>query len=388
MLKQKVPKTEKRLDALADTSKNRHQKNALKCVSPNLFEPNTSDIDPNFSPAVKMFKSRGQPAKVKEKENSFNKHSSVELSFLRVEQVFKDLPKKPLTKNLKQQKISFGKANGSSTSDNVKAISKVEIEDSDATFCEEIERKKATKRPAWQPKIIIKELKKSTPSVEKKSRITEKVNDGLFNFTLPPTPVLRSISTTQLPNEQKASPKVAIKQEPFTCGSDPDIFSASEDEPSNGSSVIYVEASERNKEPIIIPDRTVHSDDYINEELEKEFAQRTEYDDPSELIETKPARKRARKYGECTNCREVRKNIFTFVFCLKLIYIFHSSFMISMLSSMDLPKLTTLLSINVHSAAGATKFVARTLKRHRFRRTVHHQRTERHQKVFGTFHRR
>lgn len=305
MLNQKVLKAEKRKSS-PDTSDNRRQKIALQCVSPNLFERNTYDIQPNLSPAVKIFKSKGKPVIGTKKENSINKQSSVELSFSRVEQVFKDLPKKPSTKNLKQQKISFGKANEPSTSDNVKANAKLEIEDSDATFCEEIERKMVTKRPVWQPKIIIKEVstqKKRTPSVNKTSKSTE---NGLFNFTLPFAPVHRSISATQHPGEQEASPKIVIKHEPLSCGSDPDIFSACEDERSNGSSVIYVEASERDQEPIIIPDRTVHSDDYLIEELEKEFAKRTEYDDPSALVEANPVRKRARKYGECANCREVR----------------------------------------------------------------------------------
>lgn len=309
MLKHKELKSHKRksLDALADTFKNRRQKIALQCVSPNLFEINTYDIQPSSPPAVKVLKSRGQPVEVNEKENSFNKLVS-EASFSRVEQIFRDLPKNPPTKNLKQQKISFVKSNEPSTSGNIKTISQVDIEDSDATYCEEIERKMTTKHLAWQPKIIIKEvpmLNKSTPSVNKKSRITEKANGGLFNFILPPVPIHRSILTTQQTNEQEISSKVAVKQELFTCGSDPDIFSACEDEPSNGSSVIYIEASEREKEPIIIPDRTVHSDDYLIEELEKEFAKSTEYDDPSQLVEENPVRKRARKYGECTHCREV-----------------------------------------------------------------------------------
>jgi hypothetical protein len=231
----------------------------------------------------KLFKNQLKRRPSFGKENSPTKSVSMAFTFSRLGDEFKNLPRTSSPKNLKQAKLSFEKTKG-------KRSKKV---DTDATFCEALEKKSV-----WMSKSKVeKPEKKKSPTVQK----AKTDGGGLFAFQPPPVKVTATrtqVSDFETPSISQLQPPVKIKEEKLS-ESDLDIF-GSEGESSRGSSVICIEASA--ELPIEIPDHTVHSDDALVASLERDFLQQTEYheESPPDV----PRRKRKQFYGECRDCRD------------------------------------------------------------------------------------
>lgn len=281
-----MKETTKRKSPVSESSSAGLKKNRPTEFALQSFEKNYLDDD--SSKSLDMFKPKFKKPSisVNGKENNESKSPS----FSRFGSTFKGPARnsKP-QRNLKQQKISFSKP---------KPQPEPEFPDSDATYCEEVERKKvevSTKEPSLLKKSFTNVLsKKKTENPAKKS-VT-----GLFNFKLPPEPQLQMLTQSEaVANSEPQSDwlhPLVVKEEPC---SEIDIF-ASGDE--YDSDVVCVEQGNSKLGPLTISDET---EDFSLQKLESDFVKHTEYVDPSEAPEPTPVRKRGKVYGECPECREV-----------------------------------------------------------------------------------
>ena len=214
------------------------------------------------------------------------------VSFSRLGEEFANQPQTSSPKHLKQVKLNFERSKQKKAIEN----------ETDATFCEELEKK-----PEWKSKS---KLNNSTDTSGKKKKVTPvqkaKTISALFEFQPPPVKVQAPRSQTDNNMQIRSSdvtpdvsilfPPVQIKEEKLS-ESDLDIF-ASEGDSSRGSSVICM--GPQIEQLITISDNTV--DNAILASLERGFLHQTEYE--SILPEPEPPRKRKQIYGECKECRD------------------------------------------------------------------------------------
>lgn len=228
------------------------------------------------------------------KENSPSKKTpkrlSMAVSFSRLGEDFANLPQTSSPKHLKQVKLNFERSKQN------------KVNETDATFCEELE-----KRQEWKSKS---KLNSSTETSGKKKKLTPvqkaKTIAALFEFHPPPVKVqapskqignnMQIHSSDVTPDASVLFPRAQIKEEKLS-ESDLDIF-ASEGDSSRGSSVMCM--GPQIEQLITIADNTV--DNAILASLERDFLQQTEYE--SILPEPEPLRKRKQIYGECKECRD------------------------------------------------------------------------------------
>lgn len=252
------------------------------------------------------------------KENSPSKKTpksptkmSIALSFSRLDESFKNLPKTSSPKTLKQAKLSFGNTTATKHK-------KVQEKDTDATFCEALEKKKKKKSDdGWMSKSVLEKSGEALPVKKKKTSPNRTVNNnqGLFVFQQPTVrhslPITQTQDLKKKTEDLEETPDISeflkdkkIKEEKLS-ESDLDIF-GSDGESSRGSSIICIEVP--NDEPITIPENTVHSDDSLLLNLEQGFLNQPQFEESSSVPPDEPPRRRKRTYGECADCREFYSN--------------------------------------------------------------------------------
>lgn len=289
--RKKSKETTKRKSPVSESSsasskkKNRPTEFGLQSIDKNHHDDSSRSVDmfkPNFKKPSRSVNGKAG------KENNETKSSS----FARLGLTFKDNGKngKP-QKNLRQQKISFSKHTPQP---------EPEVIDSDATYCEEVERKiiaVSTKEPSL--------VKKSFTNVPSKTENRAKSVTGFFNFELPQAPQRQLFTQSEAVAVANSEPQsdwlnpmvVNVKEEPC---SEIDLFASCD---GYDSDVVCVEQGNSKLGPHTISDETV---DFSLQKFESDFAKHAEYEDPSsEAPEPTLVRKRGKVYGECTECREV-----------------------------------------------------------------------------------
>jgi hypothetical protein len=212
-------------------------------------------------------------------------------------------------KSLKQAKLQFDKKKTSSK----KKVQETPVIDTDATYCEVLEKEKKKKRSdVWLSKTVLEKSGEALHIRRKRSPTVKRKNnnnlDGLFNFQMPvmltPKPMTQTEDMRKKTEDLLIETPIKIKEEKLS-ESDLDIF-GSDDDSSRGSSVVIIDVPA--DQTIVIPEHTIHSDDSLLASLERGFLDQPQYEESSPMIPATPPRKRKRTYGECSECREFYDN--------------------------------------------------------------------------------
>lgn len=299
----------------SENSKKSRQEVSLRVAAPNMTEASNET-----SSSQKLFKSKDKSIAGKEnspKKGDKNTKMSEVLTFSKVGNPIKSHPSTSSPK-LKQPKISFYKVSIPITKP-IPSKSNEQpdpMSDADLTFCEVLEKSKKYepltdhKLPKFDTAVP---ARSSSSSVKRKNPLLRTKTDvKLFQFQ--EQKQTKKSATITRHNELKDNDearnnflRLTIKQEKKSQTvaniSDSDLFS-SDVESSQGSSVFVLETDEKDRQPITIHD-TIYSDDDMTAELEKGFAEQSEYRDLLQVSPGIPGRKPKKMYGDCRDCRDV-----------------------------------------------------------------------------------